>query len=1053
MNYQGGDIVQGLYKVGTEVRFEFCEAIRNLSVETASHLRIDLTIALSASVYDEREENNIRNFEVESQTYNFRVDPDFPAAIIEDQMSQLIDLLSAPEAVHNDFFKDSGVTIEGTLDHVNVNVMILDHLPPTDEDYDVDETLSETEEETEVTPRNSLASKHFTYAVFYAARGLKKPGKQNIRQNFLSDNFMFDDIHKVCAGNDVYEFIAKYPTLFSKHRWVFLTSYGNAFYIHNPEKTDSKYLEYDGTANMWRYVYLVRQRFSVQRNKKFCSVCKFWHGIQKCYKAKGTYSIADTYKRFIYPGKSDIVMYGDWESYINDGIHLPAGLTIVTIKNGVSKTQSMIGETYVDYGRFIVEIAMGLQDEPKIRTHTCINCGREDVVTYNGYCIVCWRLRFGVIPFLFHNATGYDNAHTFKAVESWLAFFTTEENYKGPNVIAKSINKFESIQWQLSNKFFLTVRDSAKHLLGSLDSLAQHLQSSQFKISTQHTNKGVFPYEWFDSLAKLDATELPTEKEDWYNTLTQSYMSREKAQEAWDFIGCTSFREYLKYYMELDTTLLADIFENYRETCLETWQTDPVFFHGMPSLGYYACRALMGNQEASWCSFPNAGKEIFDLYWQNIRGGITNSIKRYQKKGTGQILYLDVNSLYGSCMANYSYPIGASILALKIDDEVDGLVKLGELLTDPMFNDENMGAHCFVSYNWPIHEHDSQPLPLSERKEGNGLSNNFYPVEHQLHSLFRIKQMIEHGISITGCAGIYIFEYAPKYQAYILGCMEQRAIAQQNGDAARSNTFKLANNATYGKTCENPRKYTNLIIAADGGVVQHATSARSIELPMKTLHSGIFPQNDSKTSKNPWDGFEILERSKQIFYDGVKRFTSLPGTELLYCDTDSVIIYNPQPTFYEDLKIFPLTKDLIVEDKTFGKWQLEFPPDKITEYISTTQKCYFLGFDDDTSMKKHKGITRKTNLTREDYYSAIFDSEQVFKEQVQLRLDSLEVKTTKFQKLALSTKNNKRIVLDGGVYTVAYGYRGARFDIGGAGGHDISREQKNLEGDDIPGAN
>lgn len=502
----------------------------------------------------------------------------------------------------------------------------------------------------------------------------------------------------------------------------------------------------------------------------------------------------------------------------------------------------------------------------------------------------------------------------------------------------------------------------------------------------------------------------------------------------------------MKFYVELDVSLLADVFEDYRQSIIDTWGCDPAFFHGMPSLGYYAARQMMGENEMHWCSMPT-DKDLFNMYWRNIRGGITNSIHRHQIKGDGQILYFDVNSLYGSVMANHMFPVGSTINRRMFEDGDEGLGALFEVLTSETFENELIGVHAFVSISFPVEIHDDQPLPLCERKEGNGLSNNFYDIEHQLHSGHRILQMIKHGLIVHSCSGFFTFDVAPKYAEYIKGNMTNRKIAIDNNDASRSNTFKLANNAVYGKTIENAEKYTEVVVSVDPHDVEFCTSTRTVDIDTNALFVGIRPQSGSVTCKNPWDGFEVLEQSKTIFYDGIKRFTSFPGTKLLYCDTDSCIIYNPSPNFYEELKEFEQTKDIIVENKEYGKWQLEFPPNKIVEYVSTTQKAYFLEFDDGGSMKKHKGITKNTELTKQDYLDAIYKDEPLAAEQVQLRMNRFEVRTTRTSKLALSAKNNKRIVLHDGRTTLPYGYHGRRFNIGGAGIYEISGDDVHLEGD------
>ena len=46
--------------------------------------------------------------------------------------------------------------------------------------------------------------------------------------------------------------------------------------------------------------------------------------------------------------------------------------------------------------------------------------------------------------------------------------------------------------------------------------------------------------------------------------------------------------------MESDTLLLADIFENFRNKCLETYELDPAYFLSLPGLAWQACLKMTG---------------------------------------------------------------------------------------------------------------------------------------------------------------------------------------------------------------------------------------------------------------------------------------------------------------------------------------------------------------------------------------------------------------------------------------------------------------------------
>ena len=52
---------------------------------------------------------------------------------------------------------------------------------------------------------------------------------------------------------------------------------------------------------------------------------------------------------------------------------------------------------------------------------------------------------------------------------------------------------------------------------------------------------------------------------------------------------CTDISDYHDLYVQRDTLLLADVFENYRNKCLEIYRLDPSHFLSAPGLAWQAC--------------------------------------------------------------------------------------------------------------------------------------------------------------------------------------------------------------------------------------------------------------------------------------------------------------------------------------------------------------------------------------------------------------------------------------------------------------------------------
>ena len=97
--------------------------------------------------------------------------------------------------------------------------------------------------------------------------------------------------------------------------------------------------------------------------------------------------------------------------------------------------------------------------------------------------------------------------------------------------------------------------------------------------------KGVYPYEYMDSWERFNETSLPPKK-DFYSELILEDISDKDYLHAQKVFNeyCTDIGDYHDLYAQTDTFLFADVFEKFREKCIEIYGLDPSYFYSAPGL-------------------------------------------------------------------------------------------------------------------------------------------------------------------------------------------------------------------------------------------------------------------------------------------------------------------------------------------------------------------------------------------------------------------------------------------------------------------------------------
>ena len=123
-----------------------------------------------------------------------------------------------------------------------------------------------------------------------------------------------------------------------------------------------------------------------------------------------------------------------------------------------------------------------------------------------------------------------------------------------------------------------------------------------------------------DNWRKFDETILLPPKEAFYSNLNLENISDEDyahAQKVWEVFEIKNRGEYHDLYVQSDTLLLADVFENFRNMCLEIYELDPTYFVSAPGLAWQACSKKTGVKLELLTDY-----EMLLMVGKEIRGGI-----------------------------------------------------------------------------------------------------------------------------------------------------------------------------------------------------------------------------------------------------------------------------------------------------------------------------------------------------------------------------------------------------------------------------------------------
>ncbi|XP_050063297.1 uncharacterized protein LOC126552630 [Aphis gossypii] len=387
------------------------------------------------------------------------------------------------------------------------------------------------------------------------------------------------------------------------------------------------------------------------------------------------------------------------------------------------------------------------------------------------------------VPVFFHNLSNYDSH-----------FIVTELGFdtESISVIPNSEEKFISFTKHISSKFTIRFIDTFRFMASSLSSLAENLiiqNFENFRETAKHfvredmplvTRKGVYPYEYTDSWDKLDESCLPGE-DDFYSTLTESGINEEDfkhAKAVWDNFKCKTLGEYSDLYLKIDVLLLADVFENFRDVCMSTYNLDAAHYYTAPGLSFDAMLKYTGQKLELLSDY-----DMLLMFENGIRGGLVQASMRYAKannlkfpnydetKEKSWLVYQDCNNLYGYAMSEYM-PHGNFNW---VEPNLDGLSDLTPKSARGRVYEVD------ISYTKHLHDkHNDLPfLPQNSIPQGSKVRKLMATFEPKVHRVLEFSQS----------------DWLAKY---IQLNTDMRKKARNDFE---KDFFKLMNNAIFGNYC------------------------------------------------------------------------------------------------------------------------------------------------------------------------------------------------------------------------------------------------------------
>ena len=542
-------------------------------------------------------------------------------------------------------------------------------------------------------------------------------------------------------------------------------------------------------------------------------------------------------------------------------------------------------------------------NDDKVRDH-CHFTGRYRGAAHNLCNLKYKKPKFILV--VFHNLSGYDSHLFIKNLGCTDGKIDCIPNNEEKYI---SFTKYIKVGSYINKKgettpitYKIRFIDSYKFMSTKLDKLVNNLPEEGFTNLKKYymgnkfslvKRKGVYPYEYIDSLERLEENKLPPQ-ESFYSTLKGKDISNEKyahAKKVWEVFGMKILRDYHNLYNETDVLLLADVFENFRNICMENYKLDPAHYFTAPGLAWDACLKMTKVKLELLTDI-----DMLLMVEKGIRGGVSMVRTRYSKANnkymddrfnlsepSKYIQYLDANNLYGVAMSMKLPTCGFKWMN---DEELIAWRKIPCIL------------EVDLEYPNELHDlHNDYPLAPERimcKNRVEKLIPNLRNKEKYVINYKNLKQYLDLGLWLTHIYRGIKFEESEWLKPYIDKNTELRAKKKGNSDF-KKDFFKLMNNSVLGKTMENIRNRVDIKLVNDREKAKKLTAKPNFK------HLNIFCEEmvaihmkkTSLTMNKPiYLGMCILDLSKTIMYEFHYNYIKPKygdKAKLLFTDTDSLM--------------------------------------------------------------------------------------------------------------------------------------------------------------------